>query len=304
MTYRISAILAASTLLLAPIAPAFGQVNPSALPTAKTSTSAMLTALKSPGKATLEPVLAADFRLGVMSSDASPGEPNWQPRHVHGGIYFYVFRHPEHGIYLIDAGLPKEGLKCVPDLAQKMLKLDTAIQGRRGTGDYLAGEKPNAVFLTHLHFDHFPGVRDLPGVTPVYSGPGEGNEPPPLSLVLEAVTNCVFKGREEPVQWRFQADPDKRLGGVIDIFGDGSLFAISVPGHTAGSTAYIINAVDGVHLITGDVAQTQAAWAGQKIDKSASEPNLNTLWTSLDALRSVAGDIPNLKVHVGHEPGA
>ena len=48
------------------------------------------------------------------------------------------------------------------------------------------------------------------------------------------------------------------LGPSVDLFGDGSLWAISVPGHTDDDVAYLINGPEPV-LLTGDASHF--AWA-------------------------------------------
>lgn len=47
------------------------------------------------------------------------------------------------------------------------------------------------------------------------------------------------------------------VGDVVDIFVDGSAFAISVPGHTPGSTAYVLRATKGPILLTGETCHTR-----------------------------------------------
>jgi glyoxylase-like metal-dependent hydrolase (beta-lactamase superfamily II) len=43
------------------------------------------------------------------------------------------------------------------------------------------------------------------------------------------------------------------LGPSVDIFGDGSFWAISVPGHTDDDIAYLINGPTAI-LLTGDAS--------------------------------------------------
>ena len=47
---------------------------------------------------------------------------------------------------------------------------------------------------------------------------------------------------------------------VLDIFGDASVFAIHTPGHTAGSTAYLVRSTQGPILLVGDTSHTQWGW--------------------------------------------
>jgi N-acyl homoserine lactone hydrolase len=47
---------------------------------------------------------------------------------------------------------------------------------------------------------------------------------------------------------------------VIDIFGDGSIFAIAVQKHTKGCTAYLVRSTQGPVLIVGDTSYTKWDW--------------------------------------------
>lgn len=47
-------------------------------------------------------------------------------------------------------------------------------------------------------------------------------------------------------EWPFRLKEGRPLAGdIADIFGDGSVFAISAPGHTPGSTAYVLRTPKG-----------------------------------------------------------
>lgn len=266
-----------------------------------TSTGAMLTALRRPGIGALETVIAADWRFHYVSA-SRPNQP-WENSLLDAKIFFYAFRHPDHGLFLIDAGMPDDAPRQMGPLLRRLMNIDQTYATRQSTARYLAvtGETPRAVFLTHLHFDHVLGVRDLPRDTPVHVGPGEGAQSNLLYGFVSHVTARALKDRPSLREWRFQPDPDGRLPGVIDVFGDGSLFAISAPGHTPGSTVYVVNALDGVHLITGDLAHSRAAWLGQRIDRAAFDPDMATLRASLAAVQAVAADIPGVIVHPGHQ---
>ncbi len=88
---------------------------------------------------------------------------------------------------------------------------------------------------------------------------------------------------------------------MIDIFGDGSIFAVSAPGHTPGSTAYFVNAVDGAHLITGDAIHTAAGWRGERVEYITFDPDRAQAWETLARLQALAHAIPEIIVHPGHQ---
>lgn len=301
MLKKLTVALAALTLLSACATRLSTHPAQAATTGVPSSTAAMLNALRRPGIATLDTVVAADWRFHYASA-SGPNQP-WETSLLDAKIFFYAFRHPDHGLILIDAGMPADAPRQMGPVLRRLMNIDQTYETRQSTGGYLAaiGETPRAVFVTHLHFDHVLGLRDLPLETPVHAGPGDGAQGNLLYGVVAHVTARALRGRPPLREWRFGPDPDGRLPGVIDVFGDGSLFAISAPGHTPGSTVYVVNAVDGVHLMTGDLAHSRAAWLGQRIDRAAFDPDMATLRASLAAVQAVAADIPGVIVHPGHQ---
>src|SRR5207237_10380367 len=114
------------------------------------------------------------------------------------------------------------------------------------------------VTLTHLHLDHVSGLPDVPHGTPIYAGPRELTAHTFNNMFVRSSIDRAFAGQDAVAEWPFAPDPDGRFAGVLDIFGDGSVWAIHVPGHTPGSTAYLLRTPQGPVLLTGDVCHT--AW--------------------------------------------
>jgi N-acyl homoserine lactone hydrolase len=90
------------------------------------------------------------------------------------------------------------------------------------------------------------------------------------------------------------------LGPSVDLFGDGSLWAISVPGHTDDDIAYLVNGAAPV-LLTGDASHF--AWA---LQAGVAPRGWNTAGTargyvSLEQLRAFARAYPSVKLVYGHE---
>ena len=112
------------------------------------------------------------------------------------------------------------------------------------------------VFLTHLHMDHVSGMPDIPRGTPIYAGPGETMERDVTNWVVRPVIDRALEGQDALSEWQFEPDPDGRFAGVLDVFGDGMLWALSMPGHTSGSTAFVARTPDGPVLMTGDASHT------------------------------------------------
>lgn len=215
-------------------------------------------------------------------------------------IYAYVIDHPTHGRYIIDAGVSRALEARLNPVMRKGIA-DLSVTVGQSTADWLRGQTPpRAVFLTHLHFDHVGGVIDLDEATPIYVGPGEAQERNRVNGLLGHPIDAILRGRPPLREWRFAADPSGRFDGVLDVFGDGSVWAIRAPGHTAGSTAYLVNSVEGPKLVIGDAAHTRLGWEDglpQPLEGAAASDAAQ----SVERLRRFASDHPRVEVFLGHQ---
>ena len=163
-----------------------------------------------------------------------------------------------------------------------------------------AGEKPAGVFLTHLHLDHVSGMRDVPAGVPVWVGAGETREVAFQHLFVAGVVDDALEGKGALREWRFERDPDGVFAGVLDVFGDGTVWAIATPGHTPGSTAFLVRTPKGPVLLTGDTCHTAWGWEhGVEPGWFTSDRPMNQ--RSLTALRRLVARHPDIDVRLGHQ---
>lgn len=105
------------------------------------------------------------------------------------------------------------------------------------------------VFLSHLHSDHAAGVRELPKDIRYVTGKGE------YSQYQVEVHGDFLEGLYELYEIDYTpAQQMPYLGPSVDLLGDGSLWAISTPGHTPGHSSFILNGLNGPILLTMDAA--------------------------------------------------
>lgn len=307
MTLRSCLLTVAATLALTGCAVSSHATQPSSLGRA----SELLAVVDQPGPLEVETVRSTKWavtREGLINLD----HPKAKAAGLKDGdepieVDFHVIRHPRFGTFLIDTGVER-ALRDAPDqaamrgLVARELHLEK-MEFEKPLGDWLAAQStPLAgVFLTHLHLDHISGAPDLPKTTPLYAGPGETKDRAFLNLFTQGSTDRALEGLPPVSEWGFTADADGRFAGVVDVFGDGSLFALWVPGHTPGSTAYLARTAQGPVLFTGDTCHTAWGWENDVEPGSfTADPEANA--KSLAVLRALVREHPAISVRLGHQP--
>lgn len=263
-----------------------------------------------PGPIEVETVVSTEWavdRAGLINLDA----PAAKSAGLKDGdepiqVFFHAVRHPERGTFLVDTGVER-ALRDAPDKAA-VRGLVASVMHRekmgleKPLGDWLAAQREpvRGVFFTHLHFDHVAGAPDLPKGTPIYSGPGEAADRAFLHLFVQGTTDRALDGLPPLAEWRFSPDPDGRFAGVLDVFGDGSFWALWTPGHTPGSTSYVARTPRGPVLFTGDTCHTRWGWE-HDVEPGSFTSDQPRNADSLARLRRFARQHPAMEVRLGHQ---
>ncbi len=221
-------------------------------------------------------------------------------------VFTYLLHHPKHGYFLIDTGISEKLIKDpsgtgLSYIMRKGMGIEK-MQLRQGTAAILARlpEKLSGVFFTHMHLDHISGMPDIANDIALYAGAGETEEPYWLNVFVQGTSDRLLDGKATLQTWQFGTAPDQLLAGVIDIFGDGSVFAIKTPGHTAGSTAYVVRSDKGPVLITGDTSHTRWGWEHTVAPGDYTRDQGNNL-KSLQQLKALVARHPQIEIHLGHQ---
>ncbi len=272
--------------------------------------STLETSLEQPGPIEFTKVAAADWEVdlgGMVNLDhpkARAAGLEDEPERIQ--IYFYLLEHPKYGTFMVDSGVARsvaEGRDDMPvsSLIQAAMNLD-ALDVHVDTKTYLEKNhvKLAGVFLTHLHLDHVLGLEDVPKTVPIYTGPGESDDTRFLHFLMRGTIHDNLEGFGPVRELSMKREKGDPLAAV-DVFGDGSLYGLHIPGHTAGSMAFVVRTTEGPKLLTGDGSHTAWGW------KNGVEPgSFNTdgdeSARSLAALRSLAARHPAMEVHLGHQP--
>jgi glyoxylase-like metal-dependent hydrolase (beta-lactamase superfamily II) len=206
------------------------------------------------------------------------------------GMAAILVEHPQ-GRLLFDAGFGSrvdEHFKLIPPLMQALSKYEkepTAAQQLAAAGIMPASLM--GVVLTHAHWDHVSGLQDLPGA-PVWVDQAEldfihsGNRMTALARSLGELNYRTYA---------FDGGPYLGFEHSHDVFGDGSVVLVPVPGHTPGSIIAFVALPGGQrYALVGDLV-----WQREGIDIPAERP-----WVSADMVDDDVEDVRRWIVHMHH----
>jgi glyoxylase-like metal-dependent hydrolase (beta-lactamase superfamily II) len=288
-------------------------VGSAAAPFAPSSGAALEATLDEPGPVTVETVVAADWvvdRGGLVNLDHPRAKA---ARLVDGDepikLYLHAIRHPTRGLYLVDSGVERAfrdapGAALLHGMTAGLAHLDK-MTTHTLTGDWLAAhaEPVRGVLLTHLHLDHVLGLRDLPASTPIYVGSGDAKVRTFENVFLSGIFDASLADKGPLEELSFRRDPSGRFAGVLDLFGDGTFWAIAGPGHTPGSTAFVARTPRGPVLLTGDACHTAWGWENG-VEPGSFSRDKRASAASLASLLALAARHPSMEVRLGHQEQA
>lgn len=171
-------------------------------------------------------------------------------------VRYGVFDHPRVGRCLIDTGYTHRvtgGPRSLP------LRLYATILSPRLQRSALqGGENIGAILLTHLHADHVSALRDFPSAALYAAGVGLDHflSGSAYGRVRHGVFRELLPSDLQTRARRFEdcaiAEAPLSLGPARDVFGDGEILAVPLPGHMRGHTGFLWPKLDPPLLYAAD----------------------------------------------------
>ena len=213
-----------------------------------------------------------------------------------------IIHHRESGAHLIDAGLDASYVNNPYGTCRGMLVKKFLGKGSQEPNMHIAAilarenVQLQGVWLTHLHPDHVAGIVDLPKNIPYVVGKGERY----INFRFLMQTDHLAK-IEKLYEIDFNQGIDlPPLGKGVDLFGDGSFWAIESSGHSKGHVMYFVNGVDEQVLVTGDACNNQFQF-DTGIGPGYFSSDLEEAQHMLESIITFKARHPEVKLVFGHD---
>ena len=258
-------------------------------------------------------LLAAGFCTAPEAAAGAGGR--WRTRRFPGG--FALIEGHDAGPILFDTGYAPRFFEATRPFPYRLYRWmtpatirpeETAAAQLSARG--IAPERVRHVVLSHLHADHVAGLRDVPNALfhalpeAIAAARGLSGLRAVRAAFLPSLLPDDFFERVRPIERRVTLDLGPFRDGV-DLFGDGRLLGVPLPGHAPGQLGLFLEPGTGPPtLLAADAAWTTAAIRdnapppplGMRIQHDAAATR-ETLWR----LHRLAALRPDVRIVLSHE---
>src|SRR5262245_5374050 len=221
----------------------------------------------------LDPARLPEVKLSIIKAGSMPARKLFAYRGgsfretTENGMVAILIRHPQ-ATFLIDGGFGRnvdQHWQTIPWLMRQLSSYNretpaiTQLQAQGITPDQI-----NMAIITHSHWDHVSGLEDFPNVE-VWMPSSE------LKFIRERRMPGLIDQMIDHMKvhtFEFSGGAYENFERSLDLFRDGSVILIPLPGHTDGSTGVFVNLRSGKRfLFIGDLT-----WSMEGIELPAERP--------------------------------
>ncbi len=256
----------------------------------------------SPARTTVVLTVLVQARMAAPATIVAEGVRSLRELPMAMGAY--LVEHPR-ARFLVDPALCAEvHRRVIPDLPFPLPLLVSPEKPVLGLSDALAARDIDPatidfVLPTHLHWDHVSGLHDLPDTVSVRLPAAELDWAIAGPHAPAGVVRSPLRGRSfDTVE--LDGPPVLTFERSLDLFGDGAVLLVDLPGHTPGSIGVLLAVEDGRRvLLAGDAVwnrlqiellREKAPMPGQifDMDRDAAFDTIHRLHALPDGIEVVA----------------
>lgn len=201
----------------------------------------------------------------------------------------YLIRHGEE-LMLWDTGYPAA---TKTDPSSPLLMKATLVEQLRAVG--VAPAQVTRVGASHYHGDHIGQARDFPDATLLI-----GRDDWAALTDKSAAPGFGAPDPAPVAHWISGGGKVEQVRGDLDVFGDGSVVMLDMPGHTPGHHSLMVRLkARGPVLLTGDLAHFQQNYNSNGVPAFNTD-RADTL-ASLDRFKKMAANL-KATVIIQHDP--
>ena len=221
----------------------------------------------------------------------------------------FLIYHPRQGYILFDVGISTR----MADELNDALGWRRALNYQSGPGsgiveqlavDKIRPEDVRWVILSHLHMDH-AGLMDAFPSAQVIASRGERRhfkKEKGLRRDYRAISPADYAGRVQLALVDLStAPPFGSIEHGLDLFSDGSLVLLDLPGYTYGTMGLWAHLDAGPVILAGDAAWLIDNLMDLALPKKEWITDMEQYMRSLHALRALQAAVPRLVIFPGHD---
>lgn len=230
-----------------------------------------------------------------------------------------LLHHPEHGWTLFDTGYAPRVLDASRRWPYRLYRVATPL--RISAGGALVDQLPalgvepgevRSIVVSHFHADHVGGLRDFPaaGVVALREAYEEVTGRTGFGALLRAFLPDLLPDDLPRRATLLDAPPGPPLPGLgptHDLFGDGSLLLVRLPGHARGQLGALARTEDGPVLFAADGAYTARSVRERRPPSRATRlfvDDYREVEATLGRLHQFATARPEVRIVATHCPEA
>jgi glyoxylase-like metal-dependent hydrolase (beta-lactamase superfamily II) len=161
--------------------------------------------------------------------------------------------------------------------------------------------------ITHAHWDHVGALGDLPNARLLLSQ-AELRWTRPFVRFMDhgVMPHQLKRAKDRLAAFDFSGPAVEGFPSSFDVFGDGSIVGVPLPGHTPGSAGWLVRGPGGVtYLFSGD-----ATWTSRGVERPAHkflkayDEDLGVLARTVGLLHALHEARPDVVIIPAHDAAA